>query len=235
VNCARTFIEVKVKEQKPFLAVLCPSSNCSELTDLEVESVCTPEIYQEYLRIKTLTERQRQADPTIWICPTPSCGRISDLKGHTEETISCACQKTWCLCRNEPHPGVTCFRIKFDQHLRNPVEELGYIWWRFDNVVRHQVKDCPSCQIEIMKSGGCNHMTCTSCRHEFCWICLQTYNSSHYTAGQCNGKRYWTETETISDKIIYGAKIGTVTIGGVLLLPFALIAAPFVATYHALS
>jgi hypothetical protein len=30
------------------------------------------------------------------------------------------------------------------------------------------VKPCPGCHNIILKDGGCNHMTCSSCRREFC-------------------------------------------------------------------
>jgi hypothetical protein len=33
-------------------------------------------------------------------------------------------------------------------------------------------KSCPNCQNHIEKNDGCNHMTCRTCRHEFCWICM---------------------------------------------------------------
>ena len=29
----------------------------------------------------------------------------------------------------------------------------------------------PQCQAHTQKEGGCLHMTCSSCRHEYCWAC----------------------------------------------------------------
>jgi hypothetical protein len=36
---------------------------------------------------------------------------------------------------------------------------------------------CPNgnCGFLIQKNGGCNHMKCESCKHEFCWLCLGHY------------------------------------------------------------
>ena len=34
---------------------------------------------------------------------------------------------------------------------------------------------CPKCSVYIEKNGGCRHMTCTRCVHEFCWYCLAPY------------------------------------------------------------
>lgn len=31
------------------------------------------------------------------------------------------------------------------------------------------------------KVSGCNHMTCTVCRYEWCWLCGSTYSSIHFS------------------------------------------------------
>ncbi len=42
------------------------------------------------------------------------------------------------------------------------------------NWIHCHTKECPKCHATIEKSGGCNHMVCrnTSCKAEFCWVCL---------------------------------------------------------------
>lgn len=32
----------------------------------------------------------------------------------------------------------------------------------------------------IEKNGGCNHLTCSRCSFEFCWICLSAYTFNHF-------------------------------------------------------
>lgn len=37
------------------------------------------------------------------------------------------------------------------------------------------VKKCPKCQVLIEKNGGCDHMTCKMCRHEWWWSTGKSY------------------------------------------------------------
>ncbi|GAB9468752.1 hypothetical protein Gpo141_00006059 [Globisporangium polare] len=34
--------------------------------------------------------------------------------------------------------------------------------------------------MRIWKAEGCNHIKCTGCRFEFCWVCAGVWRSSHY-------------------------------------------------------
>ncbi|KAF8149451.1 hypothetical protein B0H34DRAFT_802444 [Crassisporium funariophilum] len=54
------------------------------------------------------------------------------------------------------------------------------------NWIKSNTKECTNCQSTIEKNGGCNHMTCKKCRHEFCWVCMGPW-SEHGTAWySCN-------------------------------------------------
>jgi len=45
-------------------------------------------------------------------------------------------------------------------------EQLNKLW------ILKNTKKCPKCKVDIEKNNGCMHMTCRSCRYEWCWICL---------------------------------------------------------------
>src|SRR5437763_3398943 len=36
--------------------------------------------------------------------------------------------------------------------------------------IKRNTKACPGCSMPIEKDQGCNHMTCTKCSYEFCWL-----------------------------------------------------------------
>jgi hypothetical protein len=44
-----------------------------------------------------------------------------------------------------------------------------------DLVARGDLKRCPKCATPTEKNGGCFHMTCVQCRHEYFWCCLRAY------------------------------------------------------------
>ena len=47
----------------------------------------------------------------------------------------------------------------------------------------------------IIKSGGCNHMTCAACKHEFCWLCNKKFTPNHFRPNFMNpcGGRLFTD------------------------------------------
>jgi len=57
------------------------------------------------------------------------------------------------------------------------------------DMLARNTKRCPGpgCHKQIIKNGGCNHMTCASCMYEFCWTCLgpHTGRSDGCNSGYC--------------------------------------------------
>ena len=51
---------------------------------------------------------------------------------------------------------------------------------------RANTKTCPKCDSCIEKNGGCNHMTCRKCGHEFCWICMKNWSAHGDRGYECN-------------------------------------------------
>eukprot|EP01129_Flabellula_baltica_P011833 TRINITY_DN5247_c0_g1_i1.p1 TRINITY_DN5247_c0_g1~~TRINITY_DN5247_c0_g1_i1.p1 ORF type:complete len:322 (+),score=20.26 TRINITY_DN5247_c0_g1_i1:113-1078(+) len=39
-----------------------------------------------------------------------------------------------------------------------------------------RAKRCYHCKVPTQKNGGCDHMTCSRCRKEWCWICEQKFH-----------------------------------------------------------
>ena len=53
-----------------------------------------------------------------------------------------------------------------------------------------RVKRCPRCKIYTEKNEGCNHMTCVSCKYQWCWLCEGEYKYGHYDYGKCQGQQF---------------------------------------------
>ena len=98
-----------------------------------------------------------------------------------------ACKFCFCKnCRIEWHTDMTCRQYKAFLHEERKKKEFKE---RDENLFREWIaanaKDCPGCKNPIQKNGGCNHMTCLKCKHQFCWLCMADYVSTHFQTGPC--------------------------------------------------
>jgi len=63
----------------------------------------------------------------------------------------------------------------------------------FNAWIKLHTKKCPKCKSNIQKNGGCNHMACTFCKYEFCWLCFVKYKAGHFSLhpkSKCYGKQF---------------------------------------------
>ncbi|KAI8055638.1 hypothetical protein BDF22DRAFT_671230 [Syncephalis plumigaleata] len=93
--------------------------------------------------------------------------------------------------QNQPASSVVeATKLAMPRVSRARARVISYRW------IKNNTKRCPSCRTRIEKGAGCNHMTCSICRTEFCWLCLVKLEKSevanHYDDkdSKCYRKRF---------------------------------------------
>jgi hypothetical protein len=96
------------------------------------------------------------ADPPIVFCP-------SDPIGHP---FFCA------SCRQPDHRPALCVHLADWNFRSTSTSEKAS-----EALIQATTKSCPHCHTAIEKNEGCFQVSCTHCRHVFCWLCLQPWRS----------------------------------------------------------
>lgn len=93
--------------------------------------------------------------------------------------IQIDCDKEWFTCQHPDckfqfcsscelgrtiHEGKTCLQLKDTMTPKEDSKKSKY---------------CPSCRAPTEKIFGCDHITCTNCGYEWCWICAAAYSTGH--------------------------------------------------------
>ena len=70
-------------------------------------------------------------------------------------------------------------------NLKSVLESIGDTWGGFANNMRKilTAAPCPKCGVMISKNGGCSHVGCSRCKHEFCWVCMGDYYAYRHGHG----------------------------------------------------
>ena len=163
-TCIKTYLEIRIKEAQ-VLAMPCPDFDClseipEDLTYLYVSKECWTK-YMKFKRNEELAKNQNLR----W-CPQPDCEGY-DTGSMSKTTLTCnVCSYLYCYyCGEAPHPNKKC-KHKADYALDKWSKKRG-------------AKFCPNCKSRVEKNDGCNHMTCTKCRYEWCWLCGEKYFHGH--------------------------------------------------------
>ena len=69
------------------------------------------------------------------------------------------------------------------------------------------LKKCPNCNIITEKNSGCNHITCTKCNYQWCWLCNGKYSTDHFTQGKCKGYQFFQPKDEYDIKLAFEGKI----------------------------
>jgi len=111
----------------------------------------------------------------IRTCPNNTCkyAGIIYTDSTCPEQLECeSCGTKW---REKTH-------FSHSELTKNSINHEGFNLGEIFNQIWEEVwaRRCPGCHVVIERNGGCNHMTCQKCKHEFCWICTQGHVEHSY-------------------------------------------------------
>jgi|GEM_PF-3278049 hypothetical protein len=162
----------------------CPTLGCNAHFNEEDIRRISPstEINNVIVRIQRNAELSRR--PEAKSCPTANCLYVF-IPQPGQQRFNCPnCRGGYCAtCLLNHENNVSCAEV---ENMRRRVA-VDTDEERTRQAIAATTKPCPRCRANIEKNDGCNHMTCSRCRHEFCWICLRPRTT--HTAGhgrQCN-------------------------------------------------
>ena len=200
-GCWYDFLSIKIKENK-LPSIKCLDYNCdSKLSDEFIISIIKSDkdLMKKYKKYKI--ELEIINNPNKKLCPFPNCDSYLELKDLKEKYVTCENNHTFCfLCLKKPHGENPC-EEKMDKSI-------------IEYALNNFVKKCPNCSIIIEKNNGCNHITCTKCQYQWCWLCNQKYEIGHYSQGKCKGFQFFKPKNEYEIKLMMEGKINADELSG---------------------
>jgi len=152
-TCMEAYISVGLVD-KLSLDFRCPL-NCNKImADKFIRGVTQKDTFEVYSRRKILRTNKNSSQ-------CPKCEKI-----HTEPgLIDCECGQFYCNQHSTAHSK----DISCQQYERSLASDKNTTLTRQD--IKNTCKECPLCKHSIYRIEGCPDMTCSMCRHHFCFEC----------------------------------------------------------------
>ncbi|XP_054724744.1 E3 ubiquitin-protein ligase RNF19B-like [Uloborus diversus] len=224
-SCLQQYLKIEITESR--VNISCPE--CTEpIHPSDICMILNDEIllgkYESFMLRRVLI-----TEPDARWCPAPDCGYAVIARGCAGcPKLKCerpGCNTFFCYhCKQEWHPNLTCdaARAQRAHHYANP--RSSSVSFSQDSIVQtgDDIKPCPCCKVLIIKmdDGSCNHMTCSVCGTEFCWLCMKEISDLHYLSPSgCTfwGKKPWSRKKKIMWQLgmLVGAPVGIALIAGI--------------------
>ena len=168
------FTYLKVQIESSNVEIKCFECNYELSEDFILDIIKKDEVLiNKYNRFKERAKIYK--DDSKKFCPEPDCN--SYLQKGDNKYVQCENGHKYCYICLKPWHG----RTNCDEEV-----DKDFQIWKKDKVV----KQCPKCKIYTEKNEGCNHMKCTECKFQWCWLCEKEYLYGHFESGLCNGLQF---------------------------------------------
>eukprot|EP00123_Amoebidium_parasiticum_P013176 comp21811_c0_seq1/m.31060 comp21811_c0_seq1/g.31060 ORF comp21811_c0_seq1/g.31060 comp21811_c0_seq1/m.31060 type:complete len:447 (-) comp21811_c0_seq1:911-2251(-) len=221
--CLEGYLRSKV-DSGDVSGIRCPS--CSVPLSAHLLKANLPaDVYARYELFVALGQHNR--DPNTRWCPTLNCNtpvKRDPLSGdktaadhsheQSESKVTCdKCRLDFCFeCGTAWHEGMTCEESERSR-MGKKGGKGGSDEKRFARWVQKHTRKCPTCKsvIEKVADGSCNHMICSCCHTEFCWLCGQKIPpEGHFEANNfrgCPGMQYGVERLSRKEQLRTRARV----------------------------
>ncbi|XP_066447330.1 E3 ubiquitin-protein ligase RNF14-like isoform X2 [Eleutherodactylus coqui] len=194
--CLKDYFEIQIKDGQVH-ALNCPEPKCpSVATPAQVKDLVGEQLFSRYDRLLLQSSLDLMAD--IAYCPRLTCQTPVLKEQKSAMCICSACQYAFCIyckrafhgisyCRVTPAQLIELAREYLDADKKGKIElekrygPLKKIAEDIQNKewIQENSKPCPSCKAPIEKIEGCNKMTCSGCKQNFCWLCLKVLSQEN--------------------------------------------------------
>lgn len=130
------------------------------------------------LQMEALENTRVRMDPDLCWCPVPDCRTVVQRPSPTSLLAVCpTCVTAFCFgCSAAPHSPQSCDEARATRATKEgSAAEVAFRKW-----AKKKTKKCPepSCGTLVERAreagpGDCNHMICSLCKTEFCWLCAK--------------------------------------------------------------
>jgi ariadne-1 len=199
VDCYTHYLASKIKDEGEAARIQCPTSGCKRIVDSKSLNYLVDEslkaryaICSSYLQAndnrynELLTRTYVDDKENLKWCPAPECVYAVSCAVRSKDllkvvpTVSCNCKHRFCFgCGLDDHLPCPCSLVK--KWIKKCEDDSETANW-----ISANTKECPKCHSTIEKNGGCNHMTCRKCKHDFCWMCMGLWSEHGTSWYNCN-------------------------------------------------
>ena len=145
---------------------------------------------------KNILRKEILQDKNSRFCPEINCESYAKRKNEKDIFVICKKGHKFCFnCGKKWHKKKKC----------NSEEEIDVLFEKYKKI--YHLKECPNCKILTLKKDGCNHIKCTYCQIDWCWMCGKKFlnTEAHYNNPQidCYNKMFENNfTEDICSKCL---------------------------------
>lgn len=173
INCIRTYIKIEIGRGNVSFRCMTDENCAGSMAETDKKSIMGDELFDAYSKREQIVSLDKANIDGLYYCPLCNIPSIHDPAedGDVFWCVNDSCKVPTCvLCKKKCHWDSDCRRDeKTDKRKR--MEEAETM---------KAVRTCPKCNVDIVKTHGCNKVTC-KCGSKMCWTCGRDINREGYT------------------------------------------------------